>query len=86
MRILTAPLTGTQIPRFLSNLIDRVEARGALARTVVRDADGPEALSSSLRALLSRGDVGSLPHLLDEARRSVRDQRIRYTAWVARAV
>ncbi|MEX2547172.1 MAG: class I SAM-dependent methyltransferase [Chloroflexota bacterium] len=70
----------------LSDLIVRVEARGALVSTILRDAGGPEALSSSLRALLGGADVGSLRSLLDEAQRAVRDERIRYTAWVARAV
>ncbi len=68
----------------LSALIDRVEVRGTLLRTTLRDTGG---LSPSFRALLGRlGDVGSLPVLLDEVRRSVRDGRIGYTASVARAV
>jgi SAM-dependent methyltransferase len=71
----------------LSDLIDRLEVRGTLLRMIVRDAGGPGALSPSFRALLGRlGGVGRLPFLLDEARRSVRDGRIGYTAIVARAV
>lgn len=71
----------------LSDLIERLEVRGRLLRTIVRDASGPGALAPSFRALLGQlGGVGRLPLLLDEARRSVRDGRIGYTAIVARAV
>ncbi len=71
----------------LSDLIDRLEVRGTLLRTMARDASGPKGSRPPFADLLAGlGDVGRLANLLDEARRSVHEGRLRYIGLVARAV
>ena len=71
----------------LADLIERLEVRGTLLQTIARDASGSGGLAPPFTDLVARlGDVGRLASLLDEARRSVHEGRLRYIGLAARAV
>jgi hypothetical protein len=71
----------------VSRLMDRIEARAGLLRTVARDSGGAGILAPALAGALGQlAGPGSLADLFSETRRLVEEGEIGYRALVARAL